>query len=63
LTRVIQPDLCRLLVLALNGLVDLAPVNRDLARRIDSKAYLVAAHIYDGHNDIVAYDDALVALS
>lgn len=60
---VFQPDLGCLLILALDGLVHFATMNRNLARRVDPEPNLVAAHVDDGYDDIVAYDDAFVALS
>jgi hypothetical protein len=63
LPRIIQANLGRLLVLALNGFVDFAPMNRYFARRLDPQSYLVAAHVDDSYNDVIANNDALVALS
>jgi hypothetical protein len=63
LAGVIQLDLGGLLILALNGLVHLAAVNRDFARRLDPEPNLVATHVDDGYDDIVADDDTFVALS
>jgi hypothetical protein len=51
------------LVLSLNRLVDLLTVYGHLARRFDSKPDFVSSNIDDRHDDVVADDDALVALS
>jgi hypothetical protein len=63
LPGVVGANLGGLLVLALNGFVNLAPMNRNFARRLDSQSYFVAADIDNGYDDIVAYDDAFVALA
>jgi hypothetical protein len=57
----LQP--ARLAVFALNGLVHLLPVHRDLDRGSDSQSYFIAANIHDGDNNIIANDDTLVAVS
>src|SRR6185295_17716027 len=62
LPRFVQLDLRRLLIFALNGFVHLATVHRNLARRFDSQPHLVAAHVDDGYDDIIANNDAFIAL-
>jgi hypothetical protein len=63
LPRIFRPDLGRVLILALNGFVHFPPMYRNLAGRFDSQPNFVAAHVDDGYDDVVAYDDALVALA
>jgi hypothetical protein len=63
LAGVIQADLGRLLVLALNGFVDFAPMDRYFAGRLDAESHFVAANVDDSYNDVIANNDALVALS
>jgi len=50
-------------VLALDRFVDFLAVDRDLRRRIDAEADLVAANVDDGDNDVITDNDAFVALS
>jgi hypothetical protein len=63
LAGVVQLNLRGLLILALNGLVHLAAMNRYFARRLDPESNFVAAHIDDRYDDIIANDDTFVALS
>jgi hypothetical protein len=51
------------LILALNGLVDLSAVNRDVLRGIDTESNLVSTNVDDGHNNVVSDHDALIAMS
>src|SRR5439155_23582744 len=46
----------------LDGLVDLAAMDRDLFGRIDPQADLVAADLHHGHRDVIVDDDAFVLL-
>ena len=63
LAGVIKLNLRGLAILALNGLVYLAAMNRYFARRLNPESNLVAAYVDDGYDDIVADDDTFVALS
>src|SRR3954454_369943 len=63
LPSVVGADLRGLLVLALNGFVHFAPMYRNLARRFNAEPHFVAAHVYDGDDDIITDDDTLVALA
>jgi hypothetical protein len=63
LWEVFHADAGRFAVLALNGFVDLFPVDRNGGRRGDAKADLVTADIDDGDFDIVADHDGFVALA
>jgi hypothetical protein len=61
--RVVWPDSCSLLVLALDCFVDFAAVDRDFPRRFDAESNLVSPYVDDRDDNIVADDDTLVALS
>lgn len=63
LPGIVQLDLDGLLVLALNGVVYLAAMNRNFARRLNPEPNLIAAHVDDGDDDVIAYNDTFVALS
>ena len=63
LAGVVQLDFRGLAILALNGLVHLAAMNRHFARRLNPEPDLVAAYVDDGYDDIVADDDTFVTLS
>ena len=63
MARFIEADLRRLLVLALNGFIDLLAVDGNFRRGIDAQANFVAANIHDGDNNIVADHDAFIAVS
>ena len=63
LPGVVQLNLRGLAILALNGFVNLAAMNRYFARRLDPEPNLVATYVDDGYDDIVADDDTFVALS
>jgi hypothetical protein len=56
-----QPS--RAQVLALDGIVDFLAVDRDFRGGINAKAHFIAADIDNGDNNVVANDDAFVALS
>ncbi len=58
----VESNLGRLLILALDCVVHLAAVHRHLARGFDSQTNFVAAHVDDGHDDVIANDNALVTL-
>jgi len=53
----------RLAIFALNGLVHLLSVYRDLDGGRDPQSNFIAANIHDGDNNIIANDDTLVAVS
>jgi len=63
LSSVVQLDLRGLAILALDGIVHLAAMNRYFARGLDPEPNLVAAHVDDGYDDIIANDNTFVALS
>jgi len=50
-------------VFPLDGIVHLAAMNGDLAWSLDPKPDLVTADIDYGYNDVVANNDAFIALS
>jgi hypothetical protein len=60
--RFFHTDLCCRLIFPLNGLVHLAAVDRHLTRRFDAQPHLVAAHVDDRDDHIVADDNALISL-
>jgi hypothetical protein len=45
---------CGLFLLALDTLVDLLAMHRDVARGVDADAHLIALDAKDGHGDLVA---------
>src|SRR5262245_57512933 len=47
-------DPCRLLLFALDALVDLFAVDRDMLRSVDSDSDLVPLHPENGHSNVVA---------
>jgi len=49
-------------VFSLDRLVDFPTMYGNFGRRVDPQAYFLAPDIYNCHNDIVTYDNALVAL-
>src|SRR5262249_42488299 len=53
----------RLAVFALNGLVPLLPVHRDLDGGRDPQSNLITPNIHHGDDDIIADDDTFVAVS
>jgi hypothetical protein len=63
LAGVVQLNFRGLAILALNGLVHLAAMNRHFARRLNPEPNLIATYVDDGYDDIVADDDTFVALS
>jgi hypothetical protein len=50
-------------VFALDRLVDFPSVNRNFPRRFDAQSDLIASHVYDRYDDVIADDDAFIALS
>jgi hypothetical protein len=63
LAGVMRLEAARLAILALNGLVNLLTVHRDLDRGRDPQSNLIAANIHHGDDDVIAYDDAFVAVT
>jgi hypothetical protein len=63
LSRFVESNLGGLLILALNRFVDFAAVHRDLAWRFDTQSDFVATNVDDRYDDVITYNDALVALS
>ncbi len=53
----------RLAILALNGLVHLLAVYRDLDRGRDSQSNLIAAYIHYGDDNVIADDDTFIAVT
>jgi hypothetical protein len=60
---VVELNLCRLPILALDRVVHFSAMNRNLARGLNAKPDLITAHIYYGDNDVIANNDTFVALS
>jgi len=61
--RIRWTELGRLLVLALNGVVDFLAMDRDVLWRVDSQANFIAADIDNRDHHIVTDHDALIAMS
>ena len=62
LPGVVQLDFRSFAILALNGFVNLAAMNRHFARRLNPESHLIATHVDDGYDDIVTDNDTFVAL-
>src|SRR4051812_2451503 len=54
--NIVRPQLRGLLILAADGFVHFPPVDRDVLRGFDAELYLVATHIDDCYDHIVADD-------
>jgi len=51
------------LIFALNGFVNLSAMHRNIARGFDTEADFVATDIDNGEYNVVADDDALIAMT
>lgn len=63
LAGIVHANFRCLLILALDRFVHFAAMDGNFPRRLDAQANFVAAHVDDGYHDVIANDDALIALS